>query len=108
VSYVRGMVVGMAAVSSILCIVQSSALMYVVWKVAGCSCLWLHVHYAYADHVNLLGDNRDTMHKNRNLVVLEVNIKKTKHMLVSRDQNPDQNWNLKIANRSWRMPSSGM
>jgi hypothetical protein len=32
-------------------------------------------------------------------VGLEVNIEKTKYMLVSYYQNADQNWDMKIANR---------
>jgi hypothetical protein len=34
-------------------------------------------------------------------VVLEVNVEKTKYMLVSRDQNAGQNWEIKIGNRSF-------
>jgi hypothetical protein len=34
-------------------------------------------------------------------VGLEVNVEKTKYMLVSRDQNADQNWEIKIGNRSF-------
>jgi hypothetical protein len=47
---------------------------------------------AYADDVNLLGDNIDTIHKNTETLIdaskevgLEVNVEKTKYMLVSRD-----------------------
>jgi hypothetical protein len=29
------------------------------------------------------------------------NVQKTKYMLVSRDQNADQNWDIKIGNRSF-------
>jgi hypothetical protein len=59
----------------------------------------------YADDVNLLGDNIDTIKKNtQNLidaskeVGLEVNAEKTKHMLLSRHQNAGQNHNIKIGN----------
>jgi hypothetical protein len=49
---------------------------------------------AYADDVNLLGDNIDTINKNTQTIIdaskevgLEVNVEKTKYMMVSRDQN---------------------
>jgi hypothetical protein len=65
-----------------------------------------HQLLAYADDVNLLGDNIDTINKNtESLIVtskevgLEVNVDKTKYMLVSRDQNADQNRDIKIRNR---------
>jgi hypothetical protein len=61
---------------------------------------------AYADDVNLLGDNTDTINKNpENLIYaskevgLEVNVEKSKYMLVSHDQN----WVIKIENRSLKM-----
>jgi hypothetical protein len=63
---------------------------------------------AYADDVNFLGDNTDTMNKNTETLIdaskevgLEVNIEKTKYMLVSRDQNAGQNRDRKIGNRSF-------
>jgi hypothetical protein len=58
---------------------------------------------AYAANVNLLGDDTDTINKNTEAskeVGLEANIEKTKYMLVSHDQNEDQNWDIKIGNRS--------
>jgi hypothetical protein len=62
----------------------------------------------YADDVNLLGDNIETINKNAetlidasNEVGLEENIEETKHMLVSHDQNAGQNHDLKIGNRSF-------
>jgi hypothetical protein len=67
-----------------------------------------HQLLSYADDVNLLGDNIDTIHKNTDTSIdaskevgLEVNVEKTKHMLVSRDQNAGENWNMKIGNRSF-------
>jgi hypothetical protein len=58
---------------------------------------------AYADDVNLLGDNIDTINKNTQTLIdaskevgLEVNVKKTRYMLVSRDQNAGQNGEIKI------------
>jgi hypothetical protein len=54
---------------------------------------------AYADDVNLLGDNIDIIHKKAKMLTdaskdvgLEVNVEITMYMLVSRDQNKDQNW----------------
>jgi hypothetical protein len=58
--------------------------------------------------VNLLGDNIDTINKNTEALTdaskevgLEVNVEKTKYMLVSRYQNADQNRDIKIGNRSF-------
>jgi hypothetical protein len=66
-----------------------------------------HEFLAYADDVNLLGDNIDTIKKNTGTLIddgreigLEINIEKTKYMLLSSHQNMDQNWDIKIANRS--------
>jgi hypothetical protein len=56
-----------------------------------------HQRLAYADDVNLLGDNIDTINKIQkplidasNDVGLEVNVEKTEYMLVSGDQNAGQ------------------
>jgi hypothetical protein len=58
--------------------------------------------------VNLLGGNIDTINKNTETVIdaskevcLEVNVEKTKYMLVSRDQYAGQNREIKIGNRSF-------
>jgi hypothetical protein len=52
---------------------------------------WTHQLLAYADHVNLLGDNIGTIKKNRETLIdgnkqvgLEMNIEETKYMLLSR------------------------
>jgi hypothetical protein len=67
-----------------------------------------HQLLAYADDVNLLGDNTDTIKKNTETLIdaskevgLEMNVEKTKYMLLSRHQNIGQNRDTKIANRSF-------
>jgi hypothetical protein len=70
-----------------------------------------HQLLAYADDVNLLGDNIDTINKNIETLTdaskevgLEVNVEKTKYMLVSRDQNAGQDRKI-IGNRSFENAS---
>jgi hypothetical protein len=53
-----------------------------------------HQLLAYADDVNLLGDNIDSIKKNTETLIdaskevgLEINVDKTKYMLLSRHQN---------------------
>jgi hypothetical protein len=67
-----------------------------------------HQLLACADDVNLLGDNIDAIKRHTGTVIdaseevgLEVNVEKTKYMLVSRDQNAGQNRDIKIRNRSF-------
>jgi hypothetical protein len=62
---------------------------------------------AYADDVNLLGGNIDTIEKNTKTLIdaskevgLEINVEKTKYMLPSRHQI-GKNWDIKIANISF-------
>jgi hypothetical protein len=59
-----------------------------------------------ADDVNLLGDNIDTIKKNKQTLIdaskevgLEVNTEKTKYMLLSRHQNAGQDQDVKLAHR---------
>jgi hypothetical protein len=61
---------------------------------------------AYADDVNLLGDNIDTVKKNTETLIdaskevgLEINVVKTKYMLLSRHQNVGRNRDIKISSR---------
>jgi biotin operon repressor len=56
--------------------------------------------------MNLLGDNIDTIKKHIETLIdaskevgLEINVDKTKYMLLSRHQNVAQNRDIKIANR---------
>jgi hypothetical protein len=67
-----------------------------------------HQLLAYVDDVNLLGDNIDTIKTNTETLIdaskevdLEINLEKTKYMLLSRHQNVVQNRDIKIANRSF-------
>jgi hypothetical protein len=63
---------------------------------------------AYADDVDLLGDNIPTIKKNMETLIdankevgLEINVEKTEYMLLSYRQNVSQNRNIKIMNRSY-------
>jgi hypothetical protein len=65
--------------------------------------------------VNLLGDNIDTINKKRGTLLdasedigPEVNVEKTKYMLVSHHQNSGQNRDIKIGNRSFENVSQFM
>jgi ABC-type siderophore export system fused ATPase/permease subunit len=65
-----------------------------------------HQHLAYADDVNLLGENMDAINKNTETLTeaskevgLEVNVEKTKHMFASHYQNAGQNQVIKIAKK---------
>jgi sorting nexin-29 len=65
-----------------------------------------HQLLAYADDVNLLGDNLDTIKQNTETLIdaskevgIEINVEKTKYMLLSRQQNVGQNRDIKISNR---------
>jgi hypothetical protein len=71
-----------------------------------------HEFLAYADDVNLLGDNIDTIKKNTGTLIdaskevgLEINVEKTKYMLLPRQWNVGQNRDMKIVNRSFENAS---
>jgi hypothetical protein len=65
-----------------------------------------HQLLVYADNLNLLADNIDTIKKNTctlidasKEVTVELNVDKTKYMLLSHHHNARQNHDLKMANR---------
>jgi hypothetical protein len=67
-----------------------------------------HQLLAYTDDVNLLGDNIDTTEKNTETLIdankkvgLEINVEKTKYILLSYRENAGQIRDIKIANRSF-------
>jgi sorting nexin-29 len=67
-----------------------------------------HQLLAYADDVNLLGDNIDAIKKNTETLTdaskeigLKISVEKTKYMLPSRHRNAGQNRDIKIVNRSF-------
>jgi hypothetical protein len=58
----------------------------------------IHQLLPFADDVNLLGDNIDTIKKNTETLIdickdigREINVEKTKYMLLSRHENVGQN-----------------
>jgi hypothetical protein len=67
-----------------------------------------HQLLVYADDMNLLGYNTDTIKKNKETVIdaskevgLEINAKEVNYILLSRLQNTRQNHSIKLANISF-------
>jgi hypothetical protein len=89
------------------------ALEYAIWNVqksqVGLKLDGTHQLLAYANDMNLLRDNIDTIKKRNTEALidtnkefsLKVNIEKSKYMSVSHDQNAGQNRGIKIGNRSF-------
>jgi hypothetical protein len=88
------------------------ALEFVIWKVqetqVGLKLNGTHQLLAYADDVNLLGDNIDAIEKSTETLIdaskevsLKIDVEKTKYVLPSRHQNASQIQYIKIANRSF-------
>jgi hypothetical protein len=68
------------------------------------------VRPSYADDVNIVGENINTIQKNTKALLdaskgvgLDVNSEKTKYMLVSRCQKAGQRQSIKIGNRSFEI-----
>ncbi|KAJ4431822.1 hypothetical protein ANN_20427 [Periplaneta americana] len=68
----------------------------------------LHHLLVYADDVNVLGENPQTIRENKEILLeasketgLEVNPEKTTYMIMSRDENIVPNGNIKIGNLSF-------
>jgi pectate lyase len=68
-----------------------------------------HQLLVYAADVNILSESVHALKKNTEALVvaskeigLEVNAEKTKYMVMSRDQNAGQNYNVKLDNKSFQ------
>jgi hypothetical protein len=101
---------GLKQGDALLPLLFNFALEYVIRRIqenqVGLKLYGTHHLLAYADDANLLGDYIDnTVSKNTETLIdaseeigLEMNVEKTKYMLLSRHRNADQNRDIKIAN----------
>jgi hypothetical protein len=87
---------------------QSESIAPCVGLVSQLLCFIYHTLLAYADDVNIVEGNIDTIQRNTKALLdaskevgLEVNPEKTKYMLVSRCQKAGQRQSIKIGNRSF-------
>jgi hypothetical protein len=69
-----------------------------------------HQQLVYADDINLLGGDMDTVRENTEILLevsrdinLEINTEKTKYMILSGQQNSGRNLNIRIPNESFEM-----
>jgi hypothetical protein len=69
------------------------------WRATPC-CLFTTAYSIYSQLTSISGDTETLIDADKD-VGLEINVHKTKYMLLSRHQNVGQNQAIKIANRSF-------